>query len=154
MAAQDSVLTQIARPYASALFDLAKADNSVAAVEQGGLSAVVKTEHFGAMIAANPTNRKILEDLFWALLNTEEFTFSREWLRTQAASVTDLRPGNVVRQLNLPPSYVLIHRVHMAGIGVLCQLGTTARFRDEVIRWVPGFSDDPDDTGAKELATA
>ena len=35
MAAQDSVLTQIARPYASALFDLAKADNSVAAVEQG-----------------------------------------------------------------------------------------------------------------------
>ena len=34
MAAQDSVLTQIARPYASALFDLAKADSSVAAVEQ------------------------------------------------------------------------------------------------------------------------
>jgi F-type H+-transporting ATPase subunit delta len=35
LAAQDSVLTQIARPYASALFDLAKADDSVAAVEQG-----------------------------------------------------------------------------------------------------------------------
>lgn len=35
MAAQDSVLTQIARPYASALFDLAKADKSVAEVEQG-----------------------------------------------------------------------------------------------------------------------
>src|SRR5690606_36450623 len=84
----------------------------------------------------------------------EEFPFSREWLQTQAASVTDLRPGNVVRQLNLPPSYVLIHRVHIAGIGVLCQLGTTARFRDEVIRWVPGFADDPDDTGAVELATA
>ncbi|MFI7617879.1 ABC1 kinase family protein [Nonomuraea terrae] len=75
----------------------------------------------------------------------EEFTFSRAWLQTQAASVADLRPTNVVRQLNLPPSYVLIHRVHAAGIGVLCQLGTTARFRDEVIRWVPGFADDPDD---------
>ncbi|MFI6296376.1 ABC1 kinase family protein [Nonomuraea sp. NPDC050790] len=74
----------------------------------------------------------------------EEFTFSREWLQAQAASVTDLRPTNVVRQLNLPVSYVLIHRVHAAGIGVLCQLGTTARFRDEVIRWVPGFADDPD----------
>ncbi|WP_455430238.1 ABC1 kinase family protein [Nonomuraea jabiensis] len=73
----------------------------------------------------------------------EEFTFSREWLQAQAASVTDLRPTNVVRQLNLPTSYVLIHRVHAAGIGVLCQLGTTARFRDEVIRWVPGFADDP-----------
>ncbi|MEV5329575.1 AarF/ABC1/UbiB kinase family protein [Nonomuraea sp. NPDC052634] len=74
----------------------------------------------------------------------EEFTFSREWLQAQAASVTDLRPNNVVRQLNLPPSYVLIHRVHAAGVGVLCQLGTTARFRDEVIRWVPGFADDAD----------
>ncbi|GAB2471211.1 AarF/ABC1/UbiB kinase family protein [Streptosporangium sandarakinum] len=72
----------------------------------------------------------------------EEFTFSREWLQEQAATVTDLRPGNVTRQLNLPPSYVLIHRVHAAGIGVLCQLGTTARFRDEVVRWVPGFDED------------
>ncbi|GGO81980.1 ABC1 kinase family protein [Nonomuraea cavernae] len=75
----------------------------------------------------------------------EEFTFSRQWLQTQAASVTDLRPNNVVRQLNLPVSYVLIHRVHAAGVGVLCQLNATARFRDEVIRWVPGFADDPDD---------
>ncbi|MDH2429801.1 AarF/ABC1/UbiB kinase family protein [Sphaerisporangium sp. TRM90804] len=76
----------------------------------------------------------------------EEFTFTREWLQQQVATVTDLRPTNVVRQLNLPPSYVLINRVHVAGIGVLCQLGTTARFRDEVIRWVPGFTgDDPED---------
>ncbi|MET7465782.1 AarF/UbiB family protein [Nonomuraea sp. NPDC005501] len=75
----------------------------------------------------------------------EEFTFSREWLQAQAASVTDLRPTNVVRQLNLPVSYVLIHRVHAAGIGVLCQLNATARFRDEVVRWVPGFADDPND---------
>ncbi|MDC9822127.1 F0F1 ATP synthase subunit delta [Devosia sp. ZB163] len=35
MAAQDSVLSQIARPYAAALFELAEADKSVAAVEQG-----------------------------------------------------------------------------------------------------------------------
>ena len=72
----------------------------------------------------------------------EEFTFSREWLQRQVATVTDLRPTNVVRQLNLPPSYVLINRVHAAGVGVLCQLGTTARFRDEAVRWVPGFADD------------
>lgn len=76
----------------------------------------------------------------------EEFTFSREWLQRQAASVADLRPTNVVRQLNLPASYVLIHRVHAAGVGVLCQLGTTARFRDEVVRWVPGFADDEEGT--------
>lgn len=78
--------------------------------------------------------------------SVEEFTFSREWLQQQAALVTDLRPGNVVRQLNLPASYVLIHRVHAAGVGVLCQLGATARFREEVIRWVPGFTEeDPEE---------
>ncbi|GAB1821404.1 ABC1 kinase family protein [Herbidospora sp. RD11066] len=72
----------------------------------------------------------------------EEFTFSREWLQAQAASATDLRSTNVVRQLNLPATYVLIHRVHAAGVGVLCQLGTTARFRDEVLDWVPGFANE------------
>jgi predicted unusual protein kinase regulating ubiquinone biosynthesis (AarF/ABC1/UbiB family) len=82
----------------------------------------------------------------------EEFTFSREWLQNQAATVTDLRPGNVVRQLNLPSSYVLIHRVHAAGIGVLCQLGATARFREEVIRWVPGFADE--DSGEPTAAVS
>jgi F-type H+-transporting ATPase subunit delta len=35
LAEQNSVLTQIARPYAAALFDLAQADNSVAEVEAG-----------------------------------------------------------------------------------------------------------------------
>ncbi|MEV7967034.1 AarF/UbiB family protein [Sphaerisporangium sp. NPDC088356] len=84
----------------------------------------------------------------------EEFTFSREWLQRQVATVTDLRPTNVVRQLNLPPSYVLINRVHAAGIGVLCQLGATARFRDEVVRWVPGFSDDDPEGRSTALAAS
>jgi pimeloyl-ACP methyl ester carboxylesterase len=35
----------------------------IAAVEQGGVAAVAKTEHFGAMIAANPANAKILQGL-------------------------------------------------------------------------------------------
>ncbi len=35
----------------------------IAAVEQGGIDAVVKTEHFGAMVAANPANKKILEGM-------------------------------------------------------------------------------------------
>ena len=83
----------------------------------------------------------------------EEFTFSREWLQRQAASLADIRSNGVVRKLNLPPSYVLIHRVHAAGVGVLCQLGTTARFRDEVIRWVPGFADDdPEEDAALALS--
>ena len=46
------------------------------------------------------------------------------------------------RQLNLPPTYLLIHRVTLGGIGVLCQLGTAGPFRAEMAQWVPGFLDD------------
>ncbi len=69
----------------------------------------------------------------------ETFKFSREWMREEAARVTDLRGANVARQLNLPPSYILIHRVSTAGIGVLCQLEAAGPFRAEVLRWMPGY---------------
>ncbi len=70
---------------------------------------------------------------------TDTFAFSREWMRGEAARMTDARPANVARRLNLPPSYVLIHRVSTAGIGVLCQLECEGPFRGEVLRWVPGY---------------
>jgi predicted unusual protein kinase regulating ubiquinone biosynthesis (AarF/ABC1/UbiB family) len=82
----------------------------------------------------------------------DTFKFSREWLRQEAARVADLRPTNVVRQLNLPPSYVLIHRVVAAGTGVLCQLEAEGPFRAEALRWVPGFADD--DPADEETAEA
>ncbi|MGW1763604.1 ABC1 kinase family protein [Streptomyces sp. NPDC002073] len=71
----------------------------------------------------------------------EEFTFSREWLRGQAARLADPRsPAHQLgKQLNLPPSYLLIHRVTLSTIGVLCQLGATVRLRDELDSWLPGF---------------
>jgi pimeloyl-ACP methyl ester carboxylesterase len=48
----------------------------IAAAEQGGIEAVVKTEHFGAMVAANPANRKILEGM-----GAEQFLAAmRRWL--------------------------------------------------------------------------
>jgi len=71
----------------------------------------------------------------------ESFKFSREWLRSEAARVNDLRPSNISRRFNIPPSYVLIHRVSTAGIGVLCQLECEGPFRAEVIRWIPGYND-------------
>jgi predicted unusual protein kinase regulating ubiquinone biosynthesis (AarF/ABC1/UbiB family) len=75
--------------------------------------------------------------------SVETFKFSREWMREEAARVTDLRASNVSRKFNVPPSYVLIHRVSTAGIGVLCQLECEGAFRAEVLRWVPGYNDNP-----------
>jgi hypothetical protein len=79
----------------------------------------------------------------------ERFRFSREWLRAQAVRVGDPRsPAAALgRQLNLPPSYLLIHRVTLGTIGVLCQLGGEAPFRDEMARWQPGFAEPVDQAG-------
>jgi predicted unusual protein kinase regulating ubiquinone biosynthesis (AarF/ABC1/UbiB family) len=75
--------------------------------------------------------------------SVETFKFSREWMRAEATRVTDMGTSGVARKFNLPPSYVLIHRVSTAGIGVLCQLECEGPFRAEVIRWVPGYLDEP-----------
>jgi predicted unusual protein kinase regulating ubiquinone biosynthesis (AarF/ABC1/UbiB family) len=71
----------------------------------------------------------------------DEFTFTRGWMRAQAARIADPRsPAHQLgKQLNLPPSYLLIHRVTLSTIGVLCQLGATVRLRDELEEWLPGF---------------
>ena len=50
------------------------------------------------------------------------------------------RRGPVGRMFNLPPSYLLIHRVTLGSIGVLCQLGATAPFRQLAENWQPGFA--------------
>ena len=76
-------------------------------------------------------------------LRDEEFTFSRAWLRSQATRLSDPRSpaAQLGRQLNLPPSYLLIHRVTLGIVGVLCQLHATGRFRAEMEWWQPGFAE-------------
>ncbi|TXS06100.1 AarF/ABC1/UbiB kinase family protein [Streptomyces sp. col6] len=83
----------------------------------------------------------------------EEFAFSRSWLRRQAARIADPRsPAHQLgKQLNLPPSYLLIHRVTLSTIGVLCQLGATVRLRDELESWLPGFLPPEDEAEARDL---
>jgi predicted unusual protein kinase regulating ubiquinone biosynthesis (AarF/ABC1/UbiB family) len=74
-------------------------------------------------------------------LRYEAFHFTRAWMQGQAGRMADLsRPeSKVARHLNLPPAYLLIHRVTFGSLGVLCQLDATAPFRGIVERWLPGF---------------
>jgi hypothetical protein len=73
----------------------------------------------------------------------DTFTFSRAWLRSQAARIGDPRSpaGALGRQLNLPPSYLLVHRVTLGALGVLCQLGACVPARAEMQWWQPGFAE-------------
>jgi predicted unusual protein kinase regulating ubiquinone biosynthesis (AarF/ABC1/UbiB family) len=70
-----------------------------------------------------------------------EFSFTRDWMRQQAARIGDPRSeaARVGRMLNLPPEYLLLHRVTLGSIGVLCQLGATAPYREIAEEWQPGF---------------
>ena len=74
---------------------------------------------------------------------TEEFTFSREWLRGQVTRVSapTAEGMGMSLRINLPREYVLIHRVAAGGIGVLCQLGATVRVPDVLAESLPGYAD-------------
>jgi predicted unusual protein kinase regulating ubiquinone biosynthesis (AarF/ABC1/UbiB family) len=78
-------------------------------------------------------------------VRAEHFHFTRAWLRGEAARVADPRsPANQLgRQLNLPPTYLLMHRVSAGIIGVLCQLDADIPYGTEVRRWIPGLAEPP-----------
>ena len=67
----------------------------------------------------------------------------RDWMRGQFNRINDPRqPDWSVRfKINLPPSYLLIHRTWLGGIGVLSQLDATVPMRAELERWVPEFAE-------------
>lgn len=82
-------------------------------------------------------------DPFVEPARSEYFAFNRDWMRRQlqrisARSSTGI--GTAIK-INLPPEYLLIHRVWIGGVGVLCQLEAEAPFRQIMIDSLPGFAD-------------
>ncbi len=71
------------------------------------------------------------------------FHFTRAWMQEQAARIADPRTeaNRLGRMLNLPPAYLLIHRVTIGSIGVLCQLDAADDYRGVVEEWLPGFTE-------------
>jgi predicted unusual protein kinase regulating ubiquinone biosynthesis (AarF/ABC1/UbiB family) len=77
-----------------------------------------------------------------APVESSSFHFTRAWMQEQAVRIGDPRneASKLGRQLNLPPAYLLIHRVTIGSIGVLCQLDTEGNFRAVLEEWLPGFT--------------
>ncbi|MGN9779086.1 ABC1 kinase family protein [Micromonospora sp. H33] len=99
----------------------------------------------GFVSASEPIDAQAVLDFLRPMLEPiadEEFRFTRAWLRGEAARLANPRsPAHQLgRQLNLPPSYLLIHRVTLGSIGVLCQLEAKAPYRGILERWLPGFA--------------
>ncbi|MGY1841810.1 MULTISPECIES: ABC1 kinase family protein [unclassified Modestobacter] len=79
---------------------------------------------------------------FLAPVAEPSFRFTRKWMQEQANRLGDPRSeaSQLGRQLNLPPAYLLIHRVTIGSIGVLCQLDAEAPYRGVCEEWLPGFA--------------
>ena len=73
----------------------------------------------------------------------ETFHFTRAWMQSQFKRINDPRQENwsTGLKLNLPPEYLLVHRVWLGGVGVLCQLGANVEMRAQLEEWLPGFAD-------------
>ena len=71
------------------------------------------------------------------------FTLDRAWFRAQATRIQDpRRPDFLVgTRLNLPPEYLLIHRVWLGGIGVLSQIGGRVPMRALLCAHLPGMDE-------------
>ncbi len=74
----------------------------------------------------------------------DEFTFSRAWIQEQFTRLNDPKGDAyaVLLRLNLPPSYLLIHRTWTGAGGVLSQLGATIGLRGILEDALPGFASD------------
>ena len=71
-----------------------------------------------------------------------EFQFNRDWMREQFLRVRDPHAsGGVAMKLNLPPNYLLIHRVWLGGLAVLSQLNGRAAFGRVLEEFLPGYAE-------------
>ncbi len=67
--------------------------------------------------------------------------FNRRWMRELFQHINDPRrpQWSVGLKLNLPPEYLLIHRVWIGGIGVLCQIEGEVPVLEVLGSWLPDF---------------
>jgi len=75
---------------------------------------------------------------------TPTFAMTRSWLRGQATRVVDPRSADYSTglRLNLPPEFMLLHRVTLGSIGMLCQLEAEVPIRGELLALLPDFAPD------------
>jgi len=112
--------------------------------QRGNAHAVAESLHAEGFVASDVDAEDLLDYLapFVEPAAVPEFHFNRDWMRAQFTRVRDPKAsGGVAMQLNLPPSYLLIHRVWLGGLAVLSQLDARAAFGGVLREFLPGYAD-------------
>ena len=84
---------------------------------------------------------------------TDEFTFTREWMRDTIGVIFDVQGphGPVIEQLNMPPSFVILDRVVWGVSAILGKLEAKAPWRAMLLEYTGG-GPPATDLGAAEAA--
>ncbi len=112
--------------------------------QNGDAHQVAEGLHREGFVASDIDAENLLDYLapFVEPASEEVFQFNRDWMRAQFARVSNPRTsGGIGMQLNLPPEYLLIHRVWTGGLAVLCQLNARAAFGKVLEEFLPGYAD-------------
>jgi predicted unusual protein kinase regulating ubiquinone biosynthesis (AarF/ABC1/UbiB family) len=118
--------------------------------QQGDAHEVAQQLHVEGFVASDIDAEDLMDYLapFVEPASVPEFEFSRDWMRGQFQRVKDPNAsGGVAMKLNLPPSYLLIHRVWTGGLAVLSQLNARAAFGKVLEEFLPGYEEDPANAG-------
>lgn len=83
----------------------------------------------------------------------EEFTFTRDWMRTTLASIVDIAGphADVIAKLNMPPSFVILDRVVWGVSAILGKLEAAGPWRQMLLEYRSGASP-ATELGAAELS--
>ncbi len=86
---------------------------------------------------------------------SDEFTFTREWMRDTLAIIFDVQGPHapVIEQLNMPPSFVILDRVIWGVSAILGKLEARAPWRAMLLEYTDG-GEPATDLGAAEAAWA
>ncbi|MDN5725710.1 MAG: AarF/ABC1/UbiB kinase family protein [Propionibacteriales bacterium] len=110
--------------------------------DAGTVAAGLRTEGF---VDVSVDAQTLLEFLspFVEPARRPNFHFSRAWLRSEYERVrASSGRSDIGSQINLPPDYLLVHRVWMGGIAVLAQLDVHADFGAVLTEFLPGYQPD------------
>jgi hypothetical protein len=84
---------------------------------------------------------------------TDEFTFTREWMRDTIGKIFDVQGPHapVIEQLNMPPSFVILDRVVWGVSAILGKLEAHAPWRHMLLEYIDN-APPATDLGAAEAA--
>jgi len=110
----------------------------------GDAHQVAEGLHSEGFVASDVDAEDLLEYLapFVEPAAVPEFQFNRDWMRDQFNRIKDPgASGGIAMKLNLPPNYLLIHRVWLGGLAVLSQLNARAAFGSVLEEFLPGYAE-------------